>query len=178
MEKFAVVLLGIIFVTLISNSVQSAAADHLEQSTGIYKDRDSVNFMKTTDSNSKYKIHVHAVVRDVGGQLISVAESDAGNYIPHEISDHVFEKKLGDIEIITIDNIKYEKVQYVNTADLSTLSSPEELNYMAKWSIQLCGEFGGHEHNCIPVFQCYSAAVFVTEIDVATIHWTILKEIK
>ena len=36
-------------------------------------------------------------------------------YIPHEISDLLFYEHL-DVkpEIVTIDNIKYEKVQYVN----------------------------------------------------------------
>ena len=45
--------------------------------------------------------------------MISIIESNVnGAYIPHKISDHVFDTLMGKKEIVTIDNIKYEKVQY------------------------------------------------------------------
>ena len=44
--------------------------------------------------------------------MISVAEGMHGFVIPHQITDHVFDTLMGKKEIVTIDNIKYEKVQY------------------------------------------------------------------
>jgi hypothetical protein len=58
-KEFTILLLGVIFVTLIADSVQSIYADHiLEDGKGIFKDQDHQNFAKTTDSNSKYQIHL------------------------------------------------------------------------------------------------------------------------
>ena len=115
-KEFTILLLGVIFVTLIADSVQSIYADHiLEDGKGIFKDQDHQNFAKTTDSNSKYQIHLQVEIRNAQGQLISIAETSHGSYIPEGISDLLFYEKLGKKEIVTIDNIKYEKVQYVDS---------------------------------------------------------------
>ena len=39
----------------------------------------------------------------------------------------------------------------------------------------LCGEIYGHDPKCMSVFQASTAAVLVTQTDVATNHWTILR---
>jgi len=105
MKGFTIVLLSVIFVALIACSIQSISADHLELGgKGIFKDQDRINFAKTTDSNSKYQIHLQVEIRNTQGQLISIAETSHGNYIPAGISDLMFEK-LGKKEIVTIDNI-------------------------------------------------------------------------
>ena len=112
MKKFTIGLLGAIFITLIASSVQSVTADHLEPGQGIFKDEKKLN--NTVTADSKYQIYLQSVIRNEYGQLISVVESTAnGAYIPHKITDTVFDTLMGEKEIITIDNIKYEKVQYI-----------------------------------------------------------------
>ena len=99
MKKFTMLLLGVIFVTLIAGSVQSVTADHL------FEDENVVNHVSTKDS--KYQIHVQVQVRNEQGQLVSISEGTHGKYIPLEITDYVFNEKLGKKEIVTVDNIKY-----------------------------------------------------------------------
>jgi len=173
MKELTILLLGVIFVTLIADSVQSISADHLELGgKGIFKDQDRISFAKTTDSNSKYQIHLQVEIRNAQGQLISIAETSRGNYIPHEISDLLFYEKL-DVkpEIVTIDNIKYEKVQYVD----SPSRDYDEVDYFLISALMLCGEIHGHDPKCMSVFQASTAAVLVTQTDVVTNHWTILR---
>ena len=183
MKKFTIVLLSTIFVTLISSSVPSVVADHLEPGIGIFLDENSLNFTKTIDTNSKYEIYVQTEVRSVENQLISISETDRGNYIPHEISDFTFYEMLGETKIVTHDNIQYEKIQYTESPDLHTKESAKprfaesESEYIGKWSIRMCGEFEGHGHKCVPVFETNTAPVHVIKTDVITIQWTILRVI-
>ena len=174
MKELTILLLGAIFVTLIAGSVQSISADHLELGgKGIFKDQNRINFKQTTDSNSKYQIHLHTEIRNAQGQLVSVAETSRGNYIPHEISDLLFYEKLGvKPEIVTIDNIKYEKVQYV---DPPSKDDDDEVDYFLISALMLCGEIYGHDPKCMSVFQASTAAILVTQTDVVTNHWTILR---
>ena len=185
MKKVTIVLLSIAFVTLISNSVVVCFADHLEPGIGMFRDQNSVNFIKTVNPDSKYEIYLQVVVRNAEEQLITVSEIDAGNYIPHEITDHVFDEMLGEKEIVIINNIKYEKVFHViipDTHDTHDTHTPVqksgEMDYIGKWAIVLCGEIPGHGSKCLPVFQGFSAPIHVSETDVVTINWTILREIK
>ena len=111
MQKSTIVLLSTIFVTLITCSVQSVTADHLELGQGIYIDEERVQLAPTRDSN--YQVYLQVVIRSGDDQLINVTESmQDANYLPHQITDQVFDTLMGEKEIITIDNIKYEKVQY------------------------------------------------------------------
>ena len=172
-------MLSVIFVTLIAGSVQSISADHiLEDGKGIFKDQDHQNFTKTIDSNSKYQIHLQVELRNAQGQLISIAETSHGNYIPEGISDLMFEK-LGKKEIVTIDNIKYEKVQYVNAPSEDKYDDWSGADIMVEYflisALMLCGEIHGHDPQCMPVFQSSTHAILLTETDVATNHWTILR---
>ena len=112
MKKFTMPLLSVIFVTLIAGSVQSIAADHLEPGQGIFVDDAEANLATTEDSN--YRVYLQMVLRNGDDQLINVTESTAnGAYISHEITDHVFDTLMGEKEIIIIDDIRYEKVQYI-----------------------------------------------------------------
>ena len=181
MKELTILLLGVIFVTLIAGSVQSISADHLELGgKGIFKDQDRINFAKTTDSNSKYQIHLHTEVRNAQGQLIGIAETGRGNYIPHEISDLLFYEHLGvEPEIVIIDNIKYEKIQYVNAPSKDKYDDWSGTNitveYFLMSALMLCGEIHGHDPQCMAVFQSSTHAILLTETDVATNHWTILR---
>ena len=182
MKVFATLLLSVIFVTLIAGSVQSINADHvLKDGKGIFKDQDHQNFAKTTDSNSKYQIHLQVEIRNAQDQLISIAETSHGNYIPEGISDLLFYEKLGKKEIVTIDNIKYEKVQYTNTLFYSAVApniwSSEFSHYLGLWVVQLCGVYDGHEDRCVPIFQANTSVGLITKDDVVVNQWTILREL-
>jgi len=198
MKKFTALLLSVIFVTLIAGSVQSIAADHLEPGQGIFVDDAEVNLATTEDSN--YQVYLQMVLRNGDDQLINVTESTAnGAYISHEITDHVFDTLMGEKEIITIDNIKYEKVQYIFSPTLEQRflglypifsEIPLEFKYeegaVAKmnkkiknysiWKIHYCAAFEGHGYTCIPVFQALVPTMTLEPDDVVTQQWTILRE--
>ena len=124
MKEFVIPLLGTIFVLLLVNSTESVAADHLDPGKGIWKDENRVNLVTTKDS--KYQVHLQVEVRNAQGQLISITETSYVNHIPHEITDNTFDTMLGKKEIITIDNVKYEKVQYTGTLDIEQLLPPSK----------------------------------------------------
>ena len=197
MKKFTIQLLSVIFVTLIAGSVQYVAADHLEPSQGIYKNEVEINTVVTNDSN--YQIYLQTVLRNVDGQLISVVESTAiGAYVPHKITDVVFDTLMGEKEIITIDNIEYEKVQYTYTPTLenrfvllypifSEISfnlqiSADDVATMhsknidhTRWQIHYCATIKGHGDECIPIFQVLVPNMTLEPHDVITHQWTILR---
>ena len=198
--KFIIPLLGVVFVILLTGSIQSIYADHTEPGTGIFKDDENVNFVDT--QGSKYQIYMHTVIRNGDGQLITVTESTkSGAYIPHELTDHVFDTLMGEKEIITIDNIKYEKVQYTYTPSLEYRSvllypifaeidfrfevSTEQINRIhsinqeyAHWKIDYCAIFKEpHNHSCIPIFQVLVPNMTLEPGDVVTHYWTILREL-
>ena len=197
MKKFTIALLGVIFVTLIAGSIQSISADHLESGDGIYKDFGDVNIVTTIDS--KWQVNLQTILRTSDGQLINVTESTANAaYIPHGITDHVFDTLMGEKEIVTIDDIKYEKVQYTYTPtlvhrfmglypifsenyDLEFESTPEARELMHKhkdfsmWKIHYCATFEGHGFSCIPIFQDLVATMTLEQHDVITHQWTILR---
>ena len=173
MKEFTILLLGVIFLALIAGSVQSIYADHiLEDGKGIFKDEYYQNFAKTTNSNSKYQIHLQVEIRNVQGQLISIAETSHGNYIPEGISDLLFYEKLGKKEIVTIDNIKYEKAQYVDSP-----MKEDEIDYVSIWALMVCGEILGHGHKCVSVFQASTDVGLIDQTDVVTNQWTILRDL-
>ena len=194
-----VLLLGVTFVILITTSIQSTSADHLEPGQGIYRDEVELNITTTSDSN--YQIYLQTIIRNGDGQLISIVEStEIGAYIPHMISDHVFDTLMGEKEIVTIDNIQYEKVQYTYTpalenrfvllypifseisfelpigADDVTSMHSKNIDY-TRWQIHYCATFKGHGDECIPVFQVLVPTMTLEPQDVVTKQWTILREL-
>ena len=201
MKGFAIPLSGVIFVTLISGSIQSIYADHLEPDQGIFSSEDEIEFVTTEDSN--YKIYLQAVLRNGDGQLISVVESTVyGTIIPHKITDHVFDTLMGEKEIIIIDDVKYEKVQYIfnptlehrwlnfypifseRTINYETTADPDEkMNKEtidhSVWKIDYCADFStiGHGFECIPIFQDPVPTMTIEPSDVVTHHWTVLREL-
>ena len=200
MKKFMILLLGVIFVALITGSIQSVTADHLEPGQGIFKDRSDVDLVTTHDSD--YQVYLQAVLRNGDGQLINVTETTAtGAYIPHEITDYVFDMLMGKKEIIIIDNIKYEKVQYTFSPTLEQrwigmypifeevpikikvegLAEDEVFNVTkdhALWKIHYCADFSSIGHDglqCIPIFQVLVPTITLEPGDVVTHQWTILR---
>ena len=197
MKKSTIVLLGTVFVVLIACSVQSVVADHVEPGAGIYKNYGDVNLETTQDT--EWQVNLQLILRTGDGQLINVTESTANAaYIPHQITDHVFDTLMGEKEIVTVDNTKYEKVQYTYTPalehrfmglypifsenyDLEFKSTPEAREQMHKhkdfsmWKIHYCATFEGHGFSCIPVFQDLVPSMTLEEHDVVTHQWTILR---
>ncbi len=188
--------LSITFVLLITGSIQSVTADHLEPGKGLFKDEFTI---ETTEiENSHYQIHLQTVLRNVDGQMISVAEGTHGFVIPHQVTDHVFDTLMGKKEIVTIDNIKYEKVQYTFSPTLeqrtektypifeefpieyvvegdALVQMKEDIRDYYRWVIHYCATFKGHVYTCIPVFQAFTVVELVTHTDVITHQWTILR---
>ena len=172
-------LLSVIFVTLIAGSVQSIAADHLEPGQGIFVGDADVNLATTEDSN--YRVYLQMILRNGDGQLINVTESTAnGAYISHEITDDIFDTAMGKKEIITIDNIKYEKIQWTSSGGYT----PDERNKKTKeysiWKIGTCADFSdiGHgKHQCLSIFQVLLPTITLELDDAITNQWTILREL-
>ena len=175
MKEFLILLLGFTLVTLIACPVQFVAADHLEPGEGIWKDENSVNLVTTKDS--KYQVHLQVEVRNAQGQLISISETSHVNHIPHEITDVTFDEKLGKKEIITIDNVKYEKIQYTGTLDIEQLLPPSKKpsHFIGNWVINLCKVFDKHGYTCIAPWQANSSFVSLEEDDVVKNRWTVLR---
>ena len=196
MKKFTIVLLSVAFVTLIAGSMGFVAADHLESGQGVYVDDGKVNLVVSIDT--KFQIYLQAVIRNEDGQLINVTENTVtGAYIPHKITDDVFDTLMGKKEIITIDNVKYEKVQYTFTPTLEqrfiglypiyteialeftyeegTLTKMQVDKDYSLWKIHHCATFKGHGYDCVPVFQVLVPTMTLQTGDVLTQQWTILR---
>ena len=196
MKAFVIQLLSVIFVTLIVGSIQSVTADHLEPGIGIFKDKTEVELVTSQDSN--YQVYLQTVLRNGDGQLISVTEGGIRGYVvPHKVTDHIFDTLMGKKEIVTIDNIKYEKVQYTFSPTVEQRTEKiypifeeihieyvveedalaqmkEEIRDYYRWQIHYCATFEGHVYTCIPVFQTFAVVELVTYTDVVTHQWTIL----
>ena len=200
MKKFIIILLSVAFTILISNSIQSVTADHLEPGTGLFKDRTQVELSTTKDSN--YKVYLQSIIRNESGQLINITENSREEaYVAHKLTDHIFDTLMGEKEIITINNVKYEKVQYTYTPSLEyrwlglyPIFSEIDLNIKAEadalddmmneqkdyalWNIHYCAEFGGdHGYQCIPMFQALVPNMTLESTDTVTHQWTILRQL-
>jgi len=201
MKVFLIQLLSITFVLLITGSIQSVTADHLEPGQGIFKDVHTLHELEETyDSN--YQIYLQTVLRNGDGQLITVIERMHGWVIAHQITDHIFDTLMGKKEIITIDNIKYEKVQYTSSPTLvqrtvdiypifeeipleqftiydmdedALAEMKKDIRDHYRWKIHYCATFEGHPYTCIPAFQAFTTVRNVTPTDVVTHQWTILR---
>ena len=212
MKIFTKILLSVIFVALTACSVQSISADHLEPGPGIFASADDVDLVtahswddaiRDEDSTqyTNYQVHLQTVLRNADDQIINVTETaHTGAYIPHKITDYVFDTLMGEKEIITINNIKYEKVQYVFSPTLEqriTGMYPifsditfkykmaedndgkihEKLRDYSLWKIHYCTTFEGHGFRCVPVFQVLVPTTTLEADDVVTQQWTILREL-
>ena len=199
MKKFTVGLLSAIFIALIACSIQSISADHLEPGQGIFSDEGEVELVTTQDTN--YQVYLQTVLRNGDGQLISVVETtQTGSFIPHKITDNIFDTLMGKKEIVTIDNIKYEKVQYTFSPTLvqrwigmypifseitfkfnvegdALAKMNEKIKDYSIWKIHYCATFEGHEYSCIPVFQTLVPTMTLEPDDIIIQQWTILREL-
>ena len=101
-KKVFKVMIITVFTVLIAGSIQNVLATH---------DLEEI-FKRTPIKNSEYHFHLQLIYRNADGGLISVTEATNGHYIPHDVTDDAFDTLFGKKEIVVVDNIKYEKVQY------------------------------------------------------------------
>ena len=175
MKKFAIMLLGVIFVVLLSGSVESVSADHLLPGEGVFKNENDVNIASSIDS--KYQIHLHVIVRNAQNQLVGVSQAVWGYYIPHQITDQIFDEMSGKREIAIIDKMKYEKIQ--NTfARVGVQEFPFKTSYQdirITWYLGFDENIDGHGSKRLPIFQAALSPVSLAEDDILTFHWTFLR---
>ena len=153
-------MLGCVFTVLIACSVQPVLAQDI---TDILK---PVPIMY-----SEYQFHLQIILRDSDGRLISVIESTNGYYIPHAVTDEAFDIHFGKKEIITVDNIKYEKVQY---REKYSLDSSQRLMFFITAVLEVSY---GPETVIVDagIFQALSPLVYLEENNVINTQWTIFR---
>ncbi len=180
MEKFTIVLLSTIFITLITGSVQYVTADHVEEfGQGIFKDEYSLNSAFSKDS--KYQIYLHVIIRNAQDQLVSVSEATHGYYLPHQFTDQMIDKmQPGDNlskEIVIIDKMKYEKIHLIDTYDEQTVDTEIGVDIRTKWTFTVDEYVDGHGLMRLPIFKVSVPVHPIAVDDVLTLHWTILREL-
>ena len=176
MKGFVIPLLSVIFVTLIASSIQSVSADHLLPGDGVFKNENDVNIASSIDS--KYQIHLQVIVRNAQNQLVGVSEAVFGYYIPHQITDQIFDEMPGKREIVIIDKMIYEKIQNI-FAGVGVQEFPFETSYQdirTTWWLGFDENIDGHGSKLLPIFQAL-APVSLAEDDILTFHWTFLREL-
>ena len=150
-----------IFIALISGSMQDVFAVDM---TDIFK--------PVPIKNSEYQFHLQVVLRDADGGLISVTESTNGYYIPHDVTDQVFDNDFGEKEIVIVDNIKYEKVKFTEQYSL-------DLPYKLMFFIPIAIEVNDGSKMVIVdanIFQAFVPLVYLEADYVIDTQWTILRE--
>ena len=162
MKNFSKVLLSPIFTALIVGSVQPVLADDI---TDIFK--------PVPIKNSEYQFHLQVVLRDVDGRLISVTEATNGYYVPHDVTDEAFDHNFGEKEIVTVDNIMYEKVQFT---EKYSLDLPEKLMFFIPAVIEVSY---GLETVIVDayIFQAFVPLVYLEEDNVINTQWTIFRKL-
>tara|TARA_B100000678_G_scaffold107361_1_gene90110 strand:- start:1179 stop:1526 length:348 start_codon:yes stop_codon:yes gene_type:complete len=113
------------------------------------------------------------VLRDVDGRLISVTEATNGYYVPHDVTDEAFDHNFGEKEIVTVDNIMYEKVQFT---EKYSLDLPEKLMFFIPAVIEVSY---GLETVIVDayIFQAFVPLVYLEEDNVINTQWTIFRKL-
>ena len=184
MKQITIVLLSAIFIALITSSVQSVTADDNELL--------GIDIIPTKDS--KFQVHLQVMIRDSQGQLISVTESTRGwttialpgnmitgvvevdnKKVMTNLTDNVFNKEI-EKEIITVDNTKFEKVQWIDTGSSCEAESCENIHQnVGAWNIRFFGDFNEFGLLNIPLFQALTSTVILDDDDNITNQWTVLR---
>ena len=199
MNTNTILLFGAMFIVLIIGYSESASADHLkEEADSIFRALDEGNIAVSVE-DSKYRLHLQTVYRNGDGHLLYVNESTSSAFLPHEITDSVFDTMLGEKEIVTINNTKYEKVQFtfspgleqrymavypifsefkieVDFSDEVITKMHEEDLVRTNWRLHYCANFGEvHGSTCVSMFICNIPTVTLQPSDTTTQQWTILR---
>ena len=164
MKKFAMVMLGAIFITLIVSSFQSLDAQN-----------------ENDVMNSEYKIHLQIVVRDTNEQLVSVIESTNTKIFPTYLPDgtlvegfidYMFDRELqNDYQVIAIDGTKYEKVVWTTPIQ----ETDPGMIVTTTTQLDICGTFEVYGEMCIPSLGA-SYSWIDLDLSFTTIDkWTVLR---
>ena len=157
-------MLSCVFTVLITCSVQPVFAQDI---TDIFK--------PVPIRGSEYQFHLQVVLRDSDGRLIGVTESTNGYYIPHDITDEGFDNCFGSNickkEIVVVDNIKYEKIQY---REKYSLDSSQRLMFFITAILEVSY---GPETVIVDagIFQAFVPLVYLEENNVINTQWTIFR---
>ena len=163
MKNFSKAMLSIIFTALIVGSVQPVLADEMADL-----------FKPVPIRNSEYQFHLQVVVRDSHGQLVSVTESTNGYYVPHDVTDEAFDRNFGKKEIVTVDYIKYEKVQYI--VKDRHYRVPMKLMFFIPAVIEV--SYGAETVTVEAfIFQAFVPLVYLEDDDVVDTQWTIFRKL-
>ena len=162
MDKFFKILLISVFTALIAGSIHDVFAEHM---TDIFK--------AVPIKDSEYQFHLQVVLRDADGVLISVTESTNGYYIPHDVTDQVFDNDFGEKEIVIVNNIKYEKAQYTQQYSLDL---PYKLMFFIPIEVDV---FDGSKTVIVSayIFQAFVPLVYLEGDYVINTQWTIHREL-
>ena len=162
MGKFFKIMLIPILTALIAGSIHDVLAENI---TDIFK--------PVPIKNSEYQFHLQVVLRDAGGGLISVTESTNGYYIPHDVTDQVFDNDFGEKEIVIVNNIKYEKAQYTQQYSLDL---PYKLMFFIPIEVDV---FDGSKTVIVSayIFQAFVPLVYLEGDYVINTQWTIHREL-
>ncbi len=198
MKKFTITLAIITCIILTINSIPSIFADEHFPIEGLFKKQGEVNIVTSKDTN--YLIYLQLVIRNADGQLINITESTAtGAFVPHPITDHVFDTLMKGEEVINIDGVEYEKGQWEHSPSLehrflalypiyseitidlvvdpndNTSKMYEKEKDYSIWKIHYCANFEQYGYNCIPVFQVLTPTMVLEPTDTVHKQWTVLR---
>jgi len=149
-----------IFTALIVGSIQDVLAE------------DITNMFKPVPiKNSEYQFHLQVVLRDVNGMLISITESTNGYYIPHNITDEAFDYHFGKKEIVVVNNIKYEKVQFT---EKYSVDLPLKFMFFIPAIITVYDESDVVLVDA-NIFQAFTPLVYLEKNSVINTQWTIFR---
>ena len=189
MKKFDGVMLSAIIITLIFSSTQTIIAD------------DNPNVKTHTldpDINLRYEVYLQTTVRDAQGQLLSVSESiigwvtittfPDGKSMP-DLVEQVFNHNiLDEKEVVTIDNVKYEKIQFfnelvvdhnklLNVNPATNLYTGGKIGTSSGSVYNICMDFNeiGYGHLCGPFVAAGMPLIHLAEGNILTDQWTILR---
>ena len=191
MEKFDSVMLSAIIITLIFSSTQTIIAD------------DKPNVKTHTldpDINLRYEVYLQTTIRDAQGQLLSVTESTLGWVVitafpdgksMPDLVEQVFNHNiLDEKEVVTIDNVKYEKIQFfdegvidhnklLNLNPTTSLYTSEIIGTSSGGWYNICMDFKeiDYGHLCGPFVAAKMPFIYLAEDNIFTDQWTILRVI-
>ena len=166
MKKITIVLLSVIFV-LVTGSIHYISAD---DST----DSQEPGLIVTTE-DSKYQLHIQVILRNAEGHLIGTTEGTYGSYVPHKLTDNSFDTLFGEKEIVTVDGIKYEKVQFGR--DFNGMNYLGQAGVGGLWLVEVCGQLSNEllDVECANIFEVRTNQVILEVGDIITTDWVILR---